>query len=518
MTWMLPIVLILFYGFDCAKAPVLEAKEPTFVSFAPVAPILKGLAINPCVRITVAVPQGGEVLELQSLRASLNTASVAEIRSVDVFISAFESQPVGRPIASIDPSATEFDIPLTARLEPGLYWVWLSVLLEDSADLDGLVELHAKSLTDKSGKSFPIAEEASAFAKRKGQVLRKSGDEGVDTYRIPGIVRTQQGTLIAVYDIRYINSRDLPGNIDVGMSRSTDGGQTWEPMRIIMDMGAPHDNNGVGDPCILVDPATGTIWVAALWSKGNRSIAGSGPGLSPDETGQFVLASSSDDGITWSNTYTITPQIKKPEWRIFFQGPGSGIAMQDGTLVFPAQYWDANGMPWSNLIYSKDHGKSWKCAAAAPKSNTTESQVVETTPGTLLLNMRDNRGQFRSVATTTDLGTTWTEHPSSYKLLPDPVCMGSLIKSTLMVNGVEGTYLFFCNPDKPAAPRENITVKVSADMGTSWPASRHLLIDSRPCYGYSSMAMVDNQTLGLLYEGEKNLYFVRIPVADFFAK
>ncbi len=54
-------------------------------------------------------------------------------------------------------------------------------------------------------------------------------------YRIPGLATTNEGTLIAVYDIRHQGWRDLPGNIDVGMSRSTDKGQTWEPMKMIMD-------------------------------------------------------------------------------------------------------------------------------------------------------------------------------------------------------------------------------------------------------------------------------------------
>ena len=112
-----------------------------------------------------------------------------------------------------------------------------------------------------------------------GIAIRKAGDDSVNSYRIPGITTTDKGTLLSVYDIRYNNSGDLPGNIDVGLSRSTDGGRTWEPMKIIMDMGAPHENNGIGDPAIFFDPVTKKIWVAALWSKGNRSIAGSKPGF-----------------------------------------------------------------------------------------------------------------------------------------------------------------------------------------------------------------------------------------------
>ena len=81
--------------------------------------------------------------------------------------------------------------------------------------------------------------------------------------------------------LRYRSSGDLPGNIDVGMTRSTDGGRTWEKNRVIMDMG--NDKawryDGIGDPAILVDRNTGTIWVAATWSHGDRSWTGSGPGL-----------------------------------------------------------------------------------------------------------------------------------------------------------------------------------------------------------------------------------------------
>ena len=88
---------------------------------------------------------------------------------------------------------------------------------------------------------------------------------------------------------------------------------------------------------------------------------------------------------------------------MYFNGPGSGIVMKSGTLVFPSRYWDENKIPYSSIIYSADHGESWKSGIGA-KSNTTESQVIETVPGTLMLNMRDNWGGYRSVATTTNMG------------------------------------------------------------------------------------------------------------------
>jgi sialidase-1 len=279
-----------------------------------------------------------------------------------------------------------------------------------------------------------------------------------------------------------------------------------------MDMGAPHDNNGVGDPAVLYDPATSKIIVAALWSKGNRSIAGSLPGISPDSTGQFVLSTSADDGHTWSAPYTIAPQVKNPAWHLFFQGPGSGIAMQNGTLVFPAQYWDENKMPYSTLIYSDDHGLSWKGKINGPKSNTTESQVVETTPGTLMLNMRDNRGSYRSVATTTNFGASWVTHETSYSSLIDPVCMGSLIKARVKLGGVLKDILFFSNPNTSSG-RYNMTIKGSTDLGENWLPVNQLLVDERTCFGYSNLVQIDAETIGILYEGRGDLYFVKYPVA-----
>ena len=205
--------------------------------------------------------------------------------------------------------------------------------------------------------------------------------------------------------------------------------------------------------------------------------------------------------------------VKNPAWRIFFQGPGTGIAMKDGKLVFAAQYWNESKIPFSTIIYSNDHGGTWNGKISGPKSNTTESQVVETTPGTLQLNMRDNRGGFRSVATTNNMGITWTEHPTSYTALPDPVCMGSLIKTKIKTGGKLKEVLFFSNPNTGSG-RYNITIKASLDMGQTWLPANQLLIDERPCFGYSSLTKVNDNTIGILYEGTKDIYFVMVPINE----
>lgn len=509
------ILFLAMCSFECSKksSPPPPPANVQASSYSPNIPVLRGLAENPVVRVAITIPAGNAEQKIRKLQCTLNTQAIAEVDKINIYASGADPVFTIPSIASFSPAAA-MDIPVTLNMQPGTRFIWLSIVLKNGAAIDNKIELRCIKLITEEGKEIIITQDNSVYSKRAGVAVRKAGDDGVNTYRIPGIVQTDRGTLIAVYDIRYTGSGDLPGNIDVGMSRSTDSGRTWQPMKIIMDMGAPHENNGIGDPAVLFDPVTKKLFVAALWSKGNRSIAGSIGGISPDSTGQFVLVSSTDDGATWTAPYTITPQIKEPAWKIFFNGPGNGIAMQDGKLVFAAQYWTAGNVPYSTIIYSDNQGAMWKGKILGPKSNTTESQVVETTAGTLMLNMRDNRGSFRSVATTTNMGASWTEHSTSYNTLPDPVCMGSFIKAKVNVAGVMKDVLFFSNPNTSAAPRDKITIKASLDLGQTWLPVNQLLIDERQCFGYSCLTKIDDNTIGLLYEGTKDLYYVKVPVSE----
>lgn len=494
--------------------------QPEITSKPLVAPLMKNEAASPHTRIRIHIP-AGQSFRLANITCVLDSNALNAIEKLELVATGSEASFLARQqlaSASLTDLRPESSIPFELDLHPGLNYIWLAATVKTDADIDQAVLIQALSLQDEAGVSYAISQGIAPKATRLGVALRKPWDDSVHTYRIPGITTTNTGSLIAVYDIRYEHAGDLPANIDVGMNRSTDGGHTWEPMATIMDMGEPHANNGVGDPSILFDPATNTIWVAALWSKGNRSIAGSKPGLSPDTTGQFMLTYSKDDGLTWAEPFSITSQVKDPIWHLYFNGPGAGMVMQDGTLVFPSQYWDETtspskvGIPHSSIIYSTDHGQTWKSGVGA-KSNSTEAQVVETTPGTLMLNMRDNRGYFRSVATTTDMGQTWTEHSTSYSALIDPVCQAAFIKERMTIGNELEDVLFFSNVNS-TGKRVDMTIKASLDLGETWQPSHELLIDERACYGYSSLTKIDEHTLGLLYEGERALYFVRIPVAD----
>ena len=358
--------------------------------------------------------------------------------------------------------------------------------------------------------------------RRKAVSVRKAGDDGAKAYRIPGIVTTCDGTLVAVYDVRYESSADLQGNIKVGVSRSNDRGLTWEPMRLALNLdghgGLPAAQNGTGDPCILYDSRNNRLWIAALWCHGmpgKRAWTASGQGLSPDETGQLLLVSSEDGGMTWSEPVNITPMVKDESWHLLLQGPGRGITMSDGTLVFPAQFIDSERIPNATVVYSVDAGRTWAIGNPA-RRKTTESQVAEYPEGTLMLNMRDDWGGSRAVSVSRDMGATWSEHPSSRSALREPVCMASLIAVRAGDNITGKDLLLFSNPDS-SVKRKDITIKLSLDGGLTWPAAHQVVLDEGYGWGYSCLTMIDESTVGILYESSvANIIFQAVPLKDFF--
>lgn len=163
-------------------------------------------------------------------------------------------------------------------------------------------------------------------------------------------------------------------------------------------------------------------------------------------------------------------------------------------------------MPYATIVYSRDRGKSWSIGAGA-KSNTTEAQVAELSDGSLMLNMRDNRGGSRSVYTTDDLGKTWREHPTSRSALPEPVCMASLIRFSRKQSG-QNDILLFSNPAVSSGPRRNLTIKASLDDGMTWPSHYQKLLHEPVSAGYSCLTQIDDQTVGVLYEGGQTALLV----------
>ena len=506
---------------DLALLPAGPAKI-TAVAVEPVqVPVLVGQSANPLLRVRLDVTGSLKPIAFANTQVSIGgTITDADLESVEWLSTGHSPNFTDPKSVAKAPGMKGEVIPLHGKhpLVEGANYFWLSVKLTDNANIDHTLRATVGALNFSNGNTHKL-QPVTPLTHRLGVVVRLGGQGGVHTSRIPGLATTPKGTLIAVYDLRHRNGGDLPGDIDVGMSRSTDGGQTWEPTRTIMDMGSDPKwhYDGIGDPAVLVDRKTDTIWVAATWSHGNRSWRGSGPGMKPEETGQFILVRSDDDGKTWSKPINITKQVKRPEWCFILAGPGKGITMADGTLVFAAQYQDPpdkRRLPHSTIIYSKDHGKIWTVGTGA-FDDTTEAQVAEIEPGVLMLNCRYNRQSARVVMVTRDLGKTWTEHPTHRKALIEPrACMASLIGIDAERTGKPGPRLLFSNPNSTAS-RKHMTIKASDDRGLTWPENSQLLLDAWGSAGYSCLSMIDDETVGILYEGSRaHMTFQRVKLAD----
>ena len=372
--------------------------------------------------------------------------------------------------------------------------------------------------------------------------VRNNTEETVTSFRIPALVTSNAGTLIAAYDVRYDSSSDLQRDIDVGVKRSTDGGKTWSNLILAMDMDTygyddqisagtmtwkdAQMNNGIGDPCLLVDENTGRIFCFAVWAHGhysdsdNRCLAWAGTGFDINETPQFMMVYSDDDGLSWSAPVNLTTQIKHYDWRMTFQGPGRGITMKDGTLVIPIQHQEGTSKSMHNLYplnsgiaYSTDHGLTWQAHNYAHPV-TSECAVAEIEPGVLMLSMRDETdSHYRRVFTTTDLGRSWTAHSSNGKVYEQSACEASLIHVDASDNILGRDLLLMSNPQGTEGWRDHITIQASLDKGVTWEYS--LLMDSGGSLGYSCLSMIDNATVGILYESSRgNIFFQAVPLVD----
>ena len=270
---------------------------------------------------------------------------------------------------------------LDQDLTEGTHFYWVSLEMKPTAPLGATLQLDCTSATVNGQNAVLHYVSGKGAAQRTAVGVRKAGDDNVAAYRIPGIVTTDRGTLLATYDVRYNNSADLQEHIDVGLSRSTDGGKTWEKMRIPLAFGnyggLPAAQNGVGDPCILFDPTTRTTWIAAAWTHGmagQRAWNASKPGMDIEQTAQLVLTKSTDDGKTWSEPINITSQVKQPEWHFLLQGPGRGITMENGTLVFPIQFIGKDRIPCAGIMYSTDKGETWTIHRPARTNTSADAQ------------------------------------------------------------------------------------------------------------------------------------------------
>ena len=307
-------------------------------------------------------------------------------------------------------------------------------------------------------------------------------DGGYHAYRIPAMVVTTKGTVLAFCEARKTSARD-DGDIDLVVRRSFDNGKTWQPMEMVYEEGGTEPTT-IGNPCPIV-AANGTIHL--LFCRNNRDA--------------FSMKST-DDGKTFSKPVDITASLGSftfPFTRIG-TGPVHGIQAASGRLLVPLWLNDKIGKEYrSGLAYSDDGGTTWKAGGLVPPDvkGLNECSVVELTGGKLLMNMRNRQAKCRAVATSDDGGLTWST-PKLAEDLVDAECQGAVIR----LPGADPVRLLLSNA--AATKRVALTVRRSDDSGKAWSVVR--VLHEGPS-AYSDLAVAADGSILCLYEGgEKSPY------------
>jgi len=319
------------------------------------------------------------------------------------------------------------------------------------------------------------------------------GQDDYNTYRIPSLICTKSGTLLAFSEGRRDDSADgTPTDIVLKRSlgnsgiwapaflplktegRSRRNTMMWLPLQVVIR--STH-GEAYMNPVPVIDRTDGAIYL----------LANLYPQPYKDLPAEIWLIKSTDEGATWSKPVDITPGTGRKEL-----GPGDGIQLQSGRLMVQG---------YDGVIFSDDHAKTWRSGGVVSGA-LNETQVVELADGSLMFTKRG--APSRLVMLSKDQGESWSE-PVRDPNLPDPDCQGSLIRYTREDEG--RNRLLFANPVSGAIAagtvesdprgRFNVTVRLSYDEGKSWPVAK--LIHKGPG-AYSSMTVFPDGSIGILFE------------------
>ncbi|MBD0418762.1 exo-alpha-sialidase [Streptomyces sp. TRM S81-3] len=372
--------------------------------------------------------------------------------------------------------------------------------------LTALAALLALATTAAAAASPPSAHARSAgrAPRFEQQVLFDAAREpGYACFRIPALVRTTRGTLLAFAEGRALNCGDA-ADIDIVLRRSTDGGRTWGPLRVVNEGGGDTH----GNPAPVVDRATGRILLAETYNAGRTDAENCAV---PCERVPH-LQYSDDDGLTWSTPRDLSAEVRPPGWNAWYAtGPVHGVQLTGGrragrlVLGVNAETWDGDRVTGNHaaLLVSDDGGDHWRVGATDTwpvaadgtfRQKPSELTLTERADGSLLVSGREEEGAdlgHRTQAVSHDGGDSFA---APFRALPDlytPQVQGSVLRL--------GDRLLLSAPADPDR-RRTMTIRSSYDGGASWDGVDRGTVVTRDWSGYSDMTAVDEATVGLLYE------------------
>lgn len=332
-------------------------------------------------------------------------------------------------------------------------------------------------------------------------------------YRIPGIVVTKAGTVLAYCEARKTGNDWA--SIDILLRRSTDGGKTFGEPKLIAHVSGELHRNPVAIERKQASPTDVTYNNPVAIADRNGAVHF----LFCLEYMRVFHMRSDDDGLTFSSPVEITQAFDRIResyaWRVVATGPGHGIQLENGRLLVPVWYALGTGgnghHPSVNgTVYSDDGGKTWKASDVVMPStpefpDPNETTAAQLADSSVMLNVRTESKENRRTVILSPNGASDWGTPHLQNDLPDPICFGSLMRLSLKKTGGRNR-LLFSNPDNLARAdgkstiwkdRRNITVHLSYDEGQTWEVKRSLEEGSS---GYSDLSVLPDGTILCFYE------------------
>ena len=305
-------------------------------------------------------------------------------------------------------------------------------------------------------------------------------------YRIPGIVVTKSGVILAYCEERTTTSDT--SDMNIACKRSTDNGETWSDEVVLAE--GIESSQTMNNPVMIADDKGGVHFLYCV----DYGLDGGG----------LYYRYSSDDGLTWSEVTDLTDYTDPDNRNKIASGPGHGIQLSNGILMAPVWMTEPeeaeNGRNDSyyfvTTIYSTDYGTTWQLGEALKSTDNVtgpnESSIAELSNGKVMINCRPRAQNYRAIAYSDTGYDYWTGLTLDIDL-PGPICFGSLLST--------GDALLFVNPDSQTA-RENITVKISYNDGKDWSALK--LVQEEVSMGYADLAINKSGLIFVLYESTES--------------
>ncbi|GAA1593881.1 exo-alpha-sialidase [Kribbella sancticallisti] len=346
----------------------------------------------------------------------------------------------------------------------------------------------------------------------EGKAILSPGTAGYKCFRIPALVKANDGSLILFAEGRKPTCGDT-GTHDVVMTRSTDGGATWSTLQVVhagVDVTAHN-------PAPVVDARTGRIVL-----------------LTTRQYNTVWAQHSDDSGRHWTSPREITADVKLPSWSGYATGPSHGIQLlrgaHAGRLVVGTHFSTAaDGRKGGALVYSDDGGVTWHLGAhddtADPELRVQELSVFERPDGSLLALARDENGSSTSTvasAVSSDAGETFSrgfQARAAEQSLAVPTVQASTLALRATDQGDRYNRVLLASPTRQGETRENLTIRSTFKGGDEWVDPQGGTVIYGGMASYTDMTLIDDNTVGLAYERAVNwshgyIWFTKFTEAD----